>query len=84
VQSETVQLRIEVRRPLRILTLRFGALLVSALVACLLPIASGQAADLTVGGTGASTELLRRLGDAFSKHGEAQVDVIPTGGAFAC
>ena len=51
------------------------ASLACALLACLHPLSSVHAADLTVGGTGAATELLRRLGDAFSKHGEAQVDV---------
>jgi phosphate transport system substrate-binding protein len=66
---------------MHILMLRLAALLVSAFVACLPPVASSRAADLTVGGTGAATELLRRLGDAFSKQGEAQVDVVPSLGS---
>lgn len=57
------------------------ASLACALFACVYPLSSVHAADLTVGGTGAATELLRRLSDAFLKHGEAQVDVVPSLGS---
>ena len=60
--------------------LRFASL-ACALFACLPPLSSVRAADLTVGGTGSATELLRRLGDAFSKHGEARTDVVPSLGS---
>jgi phosphate transport system substrate-binding protein len=40
-----------------------------------------QASELRVGGTGSATELLKHLGDAFAKHSETRVEVIPSLGS---
>lgn len=66
---------------MHILVLRLLALAASALLPCLPSLSAVQAADLTVGGTGSATELLRRLGDAFSKHSEGSVQIVPSLGS---
>ena len=64
-------------------TVRSLALATSICIACLpLPCGSAHANDsIKIGGTGAATELLRRLGSAFLGQGGIAVDVVPSLGS---
>jgi phosphate transport system substrate-binding protein len=57
--------------------LRVGVVWLSAFAVC----ASAHAETLTLGGTGAATELLRRLGSEFASRSGVEVKVIPSLGS---
>lgn len=59
---------------------RLLAMATSMLAVYIGPVVALQATELRVGGTGAAAELLRSLGESFSKHGVG-VDVIPSLGS---
>lgn len=57
------------------------ALLVSALLTCLLPASAVVAGEIKAGGTGSATALLRVLGDAFAGDRQAGIEIVPSLGS---